>query len=134
MTVWARGARALKALISFSLALSLSLSPSIGRVSVQYDMGYRVHVCTCVSSEQTRPSVRVIVRACECVQKTLLRACEREREKRGRTYNTIMQVEAIEKPVWLKGSGLELRAKGSVNVIIENKSFPNANVPCLRSA
>jgi len=40
-----------------------------------------------------------------------------------------MQVEAIEKPVWLKGSDLGPRAKGSANVIIETKSFPNANVP-----
>ena len=102
---------------------------------MQYDMGYRVHVCTRVSSEQTHPSVRVIVQACGCAKNSFEsvrkreREREREREKRGRTYNTAMQVEAIEKPVWLKGSDLGPRAKGSANVIIGNKSFSNAGVP-----
>ena len=30
-----------------------------------------------------------------------------ERRRKGWNYNTALQVEAIEKPVWLKGSGLE---------------------------
>jgi hypothetical protein len=75
-----------------------------------------------VLSEQAHPSVRVIVRACRCVQKTFARKRERERErekkrKRERERErereererekgdmedlqySHVQVEAIEKPV-----------------------------------
>lgn len=75
MTVWARGARALKAFFSFPLSSLCFLSLPQWGVFVQYDMGYRTHmvrVCVCMHMciEQTQPSV--IVRTCGCVQKTLL--------------------------------------------------------------